>query len=281
MEGRSWPEKQIMVSRLSEAKPTILKIGGSVITDKSGELAARTQEIDRLAQEIQKANIPRLIVIHGGGSFGHPLAERHLIKDGFKENSQKIGFSETHHVMTMLNGLLMDSLIWHNVPAVSITPSSCLMTENGRITRFEDAPLKTLLRMSFTPVMYGDAVLDTKLGFTIVSGDQIVSVLAARFNVGRIIMGVDVDGLYDADPKVEKTAKMFKHLTLEDLKGLQDRIGKATACDVTGGMFGKMSELLPAIEQKIPVTIVNATKPNNVYRALQGELVEGTTIEKG
>jgi len=266
---------------LSEPKPTILKIGGSVITDKNGELAARTQEIDRLAQEIQKANIQNLIIIHGGGSFGHPSAQRYLIKDGFKEDSQKIGFSETHHVMTVLNGLLMDSLIWHNVPAVSVTPSSCLMTENGRITRFEDAPLKTLLRMGFTPVLYGDAVLDTKLGFTIVSGDQIVSVLAARFNAERIIMGVDVDGLYDADPKVEKTAKMFRHLTLEELKRLQSKFGKPTACDVTGGMFGKMSELLPAIEQKIPVTILNATKPNYVYKALQGETVEGTIIQRG
>jgi isopentenyl phosphate kinase len=266
---------------LSEPKPTILKIGGSVITDKNGELAARTQEIDRLAEEIQKANIQNLIIIHGGGSFGHPSARRYMIKDGFKDDSQKIGFSETHHVMTVLNGLLMDSLIWHNVPAVSVTPSSCLMTENGRITRFEDAPLKTLLRMGFTPVLYGDAVLDTKLGFTIVSGDQIVSVLAARFNAERIIMGVDVDGLYDADPKVEKTAKMFRHLTLQELKRLQSKFGKPTACDVTGGMFGKMSELLPAIEQKISVTILNATKPNYVCKALQGETVEGTIIQKG
>ncbi len=265
---------------MSEGKPTILKIGGSVITDKNGELAGKTSEMDRLAQEIQRANIPDLIIIHGGGSFGHPLAERYLIKDGFKEESQRIGFSETHHAMTLLNGLLMDSLIRHNIPAVSITPVSCLITENGRITRFEDAPLKTLFRMGFIPVSYGDAVLDTKIGFTIVSGDQIVSMVATKLNAERIVMGVDVDGLYDADPKVEKTAKMIRHLTHEELKRLQSKIGKSIACDVTGGMFGKMYELLPAIEQKIPVIIVNATKPDNVYRALQGETVKGTIIEK-
>lgn len=270
-----------MGSRLSEIRPTILKIGGSVITDKNGELAARTQEINRLAEEIQKANIHNLIIVHGGGSFGHPSAERYAIKDGFKEDSQKIGFSETHHVMTVLNGLFMDSLIWHNVPAVSVTPSSCLLTENGRIRHFEDTLLRTLLKMGFTPVLYGDAVLDTKLGFTILSGDQIVSALATRLNAERIIMGVDVDGLYNADPKVEKTAKMFKHLTLEELKKLQNTIDKPAACDVTGGMFGKISELLPAIEHKIPVTIVNATKPNHVYKALDGETVEGTIVEKG
>ena len=126
-------------SRLSEPSPTILKIGGSVITDKNGELAARTREIDRLAEEIEKASVKRLAIIHGGGSFGHPSARRYSIKDGLKEDSQKIGFSETHHVMTVLNGLFMDSLIWHAVPAVSVTPSSCIITENGRIKHFEDA----------------------------------------------------------------------------------------------------------------------------------------------
>jgi isopentenyl phosphate kinase len=267
-------------SRLNASRPIILKVGGSVITDKKDELAAQTEEINRLADEIQKANVDNLIIVHGGGSFGHPLAQRYAIKDGLKEDSQKIGFSETHHVMTVLNGLFMDSLIWHNVPAVSITPSSCLMTEDGRIKSFEGAPLRTLLKMGFTPVLYGDAVLDTKLGFTILSGDQLVSVLATRFDARRIVIGVDVDGLYDADPKVEKNAKLFKHLNLEQLKKVQRKLDRPTACDVTGGMLGKITELVSAIELKVAVNIVNAARPNHVYKALKGEAVEGTIIEK-
>jgi isopentenyl phosphate kinase len=141
-------------SRLSEPRLTILKIGGSVITDKNGELAARTQEIDRLAGEIQKANVKGLIVVHGGGSFGHPSAQKYGIKDGLKEDSQKIGFSETHHVMTVLNGLFMDSLIWHEVPAVSVTPSSCIITENGRIKHFADSPVRALLTASRVPPIF-------------------------------------------------------------------------------------------------------------------------------
>jgi isopentenyl phosphate kinase len=96
----------------------------------------------------------------------------------------------------------------------------------------------------------------------------------------RIIIGVDVDGLHDADPKVNKTAKMFKNLTLEELKNLQAKIDKPTVCDVTGGMFSKIAELIPAIERGIPVTIVNATKPNYIYRVLKREKVECTLIKK-
>jgi isopentenyl phosphate kinase len=267
-------------SRLSEPRLTILKIGGSVITDKGGELVARTKEIDRLAGEIQKAGVRSLIIVHGGGSFGHPLAQRYAIKDGLKEDSQKIGFSETHHVMTVLNGLFMDSLIWHDVPAVCVAPSSCIITENGRIKHFEDASVKALLKLGFIPVLYGDAVMDVKLGFTILSGDQLVSSLAMRFNAERIVFGVDVDGLYDADPKVEKTARMLRHLGPEELKGLQSELCKPTACDVTGGMFGKVVELLPAVERGIPVTMVNASKPGYVCKVLEGKAVEGTVIKK-
>jgi isopentenyl phosphate kinase len=258
----------------------VLKIGGSVITDKDEEMKARTQVIDRLAEEIQKANVSNLIIVHGGGSFGHPVAEKYRIKEGFKEDSQKIGFSETHHVMTMLNGLLMDALVWHNVPAMSVTPSSCILTENCRIKHFEDSALKTLLKMGVVPVLYGDAVLDTKLGFTILSGDQLITALAMKFSSKRIIIGVDVNGIYDADPKTEKNAKIFTHLTLKELKELQNKFGKPSSCDVTGGMQGKMSELIPAVEAGIVVIIVDATKPNNVYKALKGEKVEGTTIKK-
>jgi len=273
------PEKRMKELELSEPKHTILKIGGSVITDKKGELAARTQVIDRLAGEIQRANAKNLIVVHGGGSFGHPTAQEYAIKDGLKNPNQIIGFAQTHHLMTVLNGLVMDSLIIHNVPAVSVTASSCVTTEKGRINHFEDAPLKMLLKIGAMPVLYGDAVLDSKLGFTIVSGDQLVSTLATRFNTERIIMGVDVDGLSDADPKNEN-ARIFAHLTLSEAKRLQGRIIKPTNNDVTGGMFGKIAELLPAVEQGIPVLIANAAKPNLVYRVLKGEKVEGTLIEK-
>ncbi|RJS80303.1 hypothetical protein CW708_00940 [Candidatus Bathyarchaeota archaeon] len=262
-------------------KLTILKIGGSVITDKNKELQVRMPTVNRLAEEIKKAEVSNLIIVHGGGSFGHPLAQEYDLKGGLKNQVQKKGFSETHHVMTVLNGLFMDALIWRNIPAVSITPSSCIMTENGRIKTFEDKPLKKMLEMNFIPVLYGDAVLDLKLGFTILSGDQLVSELAVRFNAERIIIGVDVDGLYDYDPKVNENAKLFTCLTLKELKNLRRKLTKPKTVDVTGGMLGKINEIITAAEKGIPVKIVNATKPNYIYKALKGENVRGTLIEGG
>ncbi|MEM2386233.1 MAG: isopentenyl phosphate kinase [Candidatus Bathyarchaeia archaeon] len=265
---------------MSQVKPTILKIGGSVITDKSKEMGVRMDIINRLADEILEANPKSLVIVHGGGSFGHPVAQKYAIKEGFRDESQIIGFAETHHVMTVLNGLFMDALIWRGIPAVSITPSSCIITKNGRIACFEEALVKKLLEMGFIPVLYGDAVLDTELGFTILSGDQLTTFLALRFNAKNILIGVDVDGLYNEDPKTSAKAKMFEHLTLEELKKVQGLLGGSNACDVTGGMANKIAELMPAIESGIPVFIVNASKPRYIYKALKGEKVKGTLIEK-
>ena len=265
---------------MSEKKPIILKIGGSVITDKNGELAARTETINRLAEETQKADMKNLIIVHGGGSFGHPTAQKYGINEGLKNDSQKVGFAETHHVMTVLNGLVMDALVWHSVPAFSIAPSCCVVTENGRIKIFEDKILKSLLKMGIIPVLYGDAILDEKLGFAVLSGDQIVSHLAMKFDADKIVIGIDTDGLYDADPKVTKNAKLYSHLTLSELKKVKSKLTGSIAADVTGGMLGKITELVPAIEQGIPVMMVNAAKPNRVYKALMGEKGEGTFIEK-
>ncbi len=266
---------------MNQAKPIILKIGGSAITDKSGELAAKTEIINRLAEEIKRADLDNLIIVHGGGSFGHPTAQKYGIKDGYKEDpTQKLGFAETHHVMTVLNGLVMDALIWHEIPAISIAPSSCFITENGKVKTFDETVLKSMMKMTFTPVFYGDAVLDYKLGFTILSGDQLVTYLALRYNASKIIIGADTDGLFDADPKENSNAKPYKHLTLEELKKIQPKLGKAAGKDVTGGMQGKIAELIPAVEQGIPVTITGATKSLSIFRALTDQSVLGTVIEK-
>jgi len=255
-----------------------LKIGGSVITNKDGELAARTEVINRLAEEIAQAKLDNLILVHGGGSFGHPTAQKWGLKEGYKEPAQKLGFAETHHVMTVLNGLVMDALVWHEIPAVSVAPSCGFLTENGRIKSSECTMVERMMKIGFTPVLYGDATIDDKLGFTVLSGDQLIAYLALKFNASRIVIAVDTDGLYDADPKKNKNAKLLQHLSLNDLKAL--KLDVSTAKDVTGGMQGKLNELIPAVENGIPVSIVNGTKSSRVYKALVGEKVEGTIIEK-
>ena len=64
----------------------LLKLGGSVLTDKSTPYSARKWEIERLAKEIKSAlGDNKLIIGNGGGSFPHQPAKKGKLKDGIKD----------------------------------------------------------------------------------------------------------------------------------------------------------------------------------------------------
>ncbi|MBT8171740.1 isopentenyl phosphate kinase family protein [Candidatus Bathyarchaeota archaeon] len=259
---------------------TVLKLGGSVITDKKKLSTPNIKAIKRLAKEISQSGVSPLILVHGGGSFGHPIAKKYKINEGYNDPSQLMGFSKTQREMKKLNFLVMDSLMNYNINAVAVHPSSCFLTKSGRIQNVELKPIEKMIELGLIPVLHGDAVFDSNKGFNILSGDQLVSSLALNFGASRIIMGGDIDGVYSDDPKTNLEANLIPRITLEELKIHKYRIKGSKATDVTGGMLGKMQELIPAIEQNIQTLIVNATKPLRVYSALTGEEVIGTIVEK-
>jgi len=259
----------------------ILKLGGSVITKKEKPLTANFETIERLSREISEAKVSHLILIHGGGSFGHPLAKQYALKEGYTEKSQLVGFSKTRQAMDTLNKLVVDALMRQDIAAVGLQPSAFVVTSSGRISSIEEQPLRKLLEIGLVPVLYGDAVFDFDLGFTILSGDQLAAHLAMQLGASRMILGIDVDGLYTSDPKSDPSAKLIRRITLQELRNMQHEIEEAKVTDVTHGMLGKILELMPAVEKSIPALIVNAAKPNNIYSALKGEEVTGTTIVKG
>jgi isopentenyl phosphate kinase len=266
--------------RRAEGKLTVLKLGGSVITEKNKPMTAKPEVMERLAREIVDADATPLVIVHGGGSFGHTIAKKYKIKEGYSEPSQIEGFSKTHQAMLELNRLVVGALIRNNIAAFPVSPSSCMTTNLGRIEAFYDSTTRRLLDTGFVPVFFGDTVLDSSLGFTILSGDQIVAALAVKLRASRVIFGVDVDGLYTADPKRDSSAQLIPRITLQELRALLHNIGGAQVDDVTGGMIGKVSELIPAVEAGAQTFILSAAKEGNVYKALKKEEVGGTLIER-
>jgi len=265
---------------IQTTKPVILKLGGSVITIKQKPFSANEEAIARLAGEVKGANVSPLILIHGGGSFGHPLAEKYRLTGGLTDFSQLVGFAETHEAMVSLNRLIVKALVDCGVPAFGMPPSSFMLMRQNRIQISGLEAITKAVQIGLTPVLYGDVAFDLDKGFDILSGDKIAAWLALNLGATRIVMAVDVDGIYTGDPKVEPSAQLIRHLTLDDLKSLNANIGRPKVSDVTGGMLGKLLELAGPIEQGVEALIVNALKPNNVCKALKGEECIGTRISK-
>ena len=252
----------------------VLKLGGSVITVKDKPMTPRPETIRRLAGEIAEADV-KLILIHGGGSYGHPVASRYGIKGGYSSEGQLRGFAETHQAMVKLNTLIVEALIEAGVPAIGVPPSSLIITTDGRITELELQVLRRMLEIGLTPVLYGDAVLDTRRGFTILSGDQLASRLAVELGAERLIYGVDVDGVYTKDPK-RGEAELLERVTPKTLRELE--AASPSAVDVTGGMRAKIEEALRAAERGVEVVILNAMREGVILKALRGESVRGSWV---
>jgi len=263
----------------------ILKIGGSILTNKdSVESEVDEVSLKRIASEI-KASLDlsdkELIIVHGAGSFGHPPAKKYKIGEAFDKSEypqKRIGFCEVQNAVKKLNMLICEAFIEEGLPVIAIPASSFMSATNKRITEGNLEYFNKYLHKGFIPVIYGDVVLDSQLEICVISGDQIIQYLAKNLNPDMVVLGTDVDGVYNKNPKTHDDAIFFeKFSSLEDLETLEG----TTNVDVTGGMVGKIKELLYLADLGIESKIINAEVNDNIFKVLENKDVKGTVISRG
>jgi isopentenyl phosphate kinase len=252
-----------------------VKLGGSVITDKSKPYTLREAELKRLVKEIKAAldedKELKLIVGNGGGSFPHQPAKKGELKDGIKDSWQLPYVVQTHKAAAALNALLRELLVQEGVLAFTIAPSSAALAKNGKILSMETGALKKLVYMGIVPLVYGDVIMDTEKGCIIASTEQILDAVARDVKIDRMIIGTNTDGVLDAEGKtIPEINSQNIETALKDIRG-------ASTTDVTGGMRHKVEAMLE-LSKKIPeVRIVNAMTPGEVKEAMLGA-EKGTRI---
>ena len=253
-----------------------VKMGGSAIAPKDRAYIAREDVIARLAQELARSG-EQCLVVHGGGSFGHAAATEHGMTGGALDVPKaREAFSHIHRAMERLNAAVMDGLLKAGIPAVAVPPAAVCTLEDGRIVNLNEEPVRFLVDGGMTPVLFGDVVQDRERGFAIVSGDQLLAYLAPRLGIGRAVLCSDVDGVYTSDPRTDPGARRIDVLTPEALARVD--AGGSAASDVTGGMRGKLDELLPLARAGVESLVIDANAPGALERALGGATDEGTFI---
>ncbi len=214
-------------------EPVLLKLGGSIVTDKRGDCAVDEETLARCAATLAAAEFAGLVV-HGAGSCGHPEARRYGLAHG-ADRSNREGIAVTHEAVGTLNRAFVGALRRAGLEAIGVHPLAACTAEDGRIVSFELEPLGLLLGLGCVPVLHGDVVMDRTRGACIVSGDQLVSYLAPRLGLTRIGLATDVRG-------VLANGAVIPRLTRSTASALV--IGASSRTDVTGGMQGKVRELL-------------------------------------
>ncbi len=212
----------------------LLKLGGSVITDKKTDCAINYDQLSHVASAISRARTAGIVIIHGAGSCGHPEARQyHLDKGVIKGQTE--GIYVTHRAVSRLNDAVVETLREKGVAAVGVHPLHAALADKGRLAAFEHRHLERMLMLGMVPVIHGDVVMDLSKGACIVSGDQLVRYLAVALKINRVGLATDVPGVLDGGfvvPEItQDTAPSFQ-------------IGNSMHTDVTGGMRGKINELL-------------------------------------
>ena len=247
----------------------IIKLGGSLITKKAGFMEADNETMDSLAEVIArvwKEGIKDFILVHGVGSFGHPVAAGFKITKDVKTPEERRSFAITHVTCTQLSALVSEKLMEKGVPAISLPPTTLGHQKNKRITDFNHEIVLRFSEKHFLPVLYGDMLLDDELGGSVCSGDQLISYMSQWAD--EVIFATDVDGVL-ADGKV------VERITKENLDDVLKHVGESSVTDVTGGMKGKLEEALRSGKKTY---IVNGRHPERVEALLRGQKTICTEI---
>ena len=254
----------------------LIKFGGSVITDKTRYRTFNAGRVMRLCEEIKESG-ESVIVVHGAGSFGHVLAKEHDLNGGFKDASQIPAVAQVCYDVRDLNAMIVKELNNVGLPAVSVPTGSCFMMDDRELIIDDPSILTNMFEKGIMPVMFGDVVMDRKLGFAICSGDQIMEKLTKIFHPSRVVFVSDIDGLYDKDPKTNKDARLIECVTEDTMRTVETDI---TVADVTGGVRGKMETMLRMCSEGCDCVLVNGTVKGRLLSLLKGECVPCTIARR-
>ncbi|MDX1383796.1 MAG: isopentenyl phosphate kinase [Thermoanaerobaculia bacterium] len=258
----------------------VVKLGGSLITNKLQQSSARMRVLERLCREIALARemmTEALLVSHGSGSFGHVAAARFKLEEGLKEPAQLPGVATTQDQAHRLHRIVAGSLGQAGVAAFSLAPSSFAVADGGRPAVVHVEPFRLALEAGLVPVTFGDVVLDRSRGASICSTETVLSGLLAPlaeagWPVRRVLWMGAPDGVLD------ERGRTIPEVAAENAEAAIAAAGAAAGQDVTGGMRHRLETALEMALLGVESWILNGMDGGVLERALRGERVPGTKV---
>ena len=248
------------------APPVVCKLGGSVVTEKGRQETLDEAAIDRSVAAIARARtegaLDSLVLVHGGGSFGHHHATDHGVDTRHGTHDGE-AVRAIHGAMVRLNEAICSRLTAAGVPVVPVHPLSVAHRGGDGTLDLPTASIELALQEGFVPVTHGDLVVHAGEGATVVSGDELVVSLAESTSASRVGLCSTVPGVLDADERVIER--------IDDYADVATVLGESDATDVTGGMAAKVRALL---DLEAPASVFG---PEDLSAFLDGER-PGTTV---
>lgn len=240
----------------------LIKLGGSIITNKEKPLSVRRKAIDYLSKSLKKIKEP-MIIVHGGGSYGHYWSVKYDMHTKERRYDPR-GVSIVKNSMIELNKIILDSLLKNKLNPYCLPPTDFMFGNKPIANKIRE--IQEIAKSGLTPVTFGDALWFGQKKSFILSGDKIMTHLAKILKPKLTIFALNENGLY-SDFKSKKL--------IYELKDQNPLISK-NKMDVTGGMTRKVEEATKIASKGMNVFFVNGNKPERIVQAVKNRKYEGT-----
>jgi isopentenyl phosphate kinase len=244
----------------------LIKLGGSIITNKERPLAPNKTLIRNISIHLKKVKEP-MIIIHGGGSFGHYWSVKYDMHTKPDRYNSK-GVSLVKNSMVELNSIILKSFVESGLNPYCVPPSDFMIGDKPIKRKVKEIP--KIAHSGLIPISYGDVMWYGKNKFYILSGDKIMGILSKILKPRLAIFATNVDGVY-SDMKTRKLVSEFRS---------EKPITTKVSMDVTGGMTRKIQEARVISKNGIEVFFVNGKFPNRIVNAINGRGFEGTIFRR-
>ena len=243
----------------------LIKLGGSIITNKEKPLSPRRKTINNLAKSLRKID-ESMVIVHGGGSYGHYWSVKYDMHTQPRKYDIK-GVSIVKNSMIDLNKIILDSFVKNRLTPYCLPPTD-FMSGNKPITK-KVKEVQKIAKSGLIPVTFGDALWFGQNKTYILSGDKIMTHISKILKPRLSIFVLNEDGLY-SDLKTKKL--------IRELKGESPRISE-NKMDVTGGMTRKVEEASKIAKMGMNVFFVNGNRPDRIVQAVKNRIFEGTLFK--
>jgi isopentenyl phosphate kinase len=236
-----------------------------------------TALLGAVAAELASSRKRPLVVVHGAGSYGHPLVQRTGLHRGLKGIESLLAMGETQRALYELCAQVTSALLAVGLPVFPVQASATAVMTAGRLDGMDSEGLRRLLSLGAVPLLYGVPAVDTVQGCSILSGDVIAANVACGLGIPLLIHATQTDGVFEADPAHVTGAERIPRIDRHNWHVVRSKLGGSAGVDVTGGMAGKVGALLELAKGGLCSRIVSARIPGRITAALEGQPV-GTWI---
>ncbi len=243
----------------------LIKLGGSVVTHKERPMTVNKTAIDRILKALLSVKVP-IILVHGGGSFGHYWSIMYDMHSKPERYSSE-GIALVHESMISLNHIVVKSMLKLKMNPYTVSPFSLILSNKPFVKKIFD--LASMTKDKIIPITYGDIVYRTYHKYSIVSGDELMTVISSVLRPKKVIFAINVDGIYK-DPQFKEVVQTIEEKALIKFSGVN--------FDITGGMKRKVREALKISLAGMDVHFVNGFKPERLLKIIENKKTEGTVI---